>query len=171
MLTERLKEEMEEKSMVPQSQTGFRKGMEVIDNIYVLNFLVNRQLKRKGEMVVATFVDLKAVFDSVDRKVLLEAMKERGVREGLRSRIEEIYKETRSRVKVGGKIGEKLLDGKRSEAGMSNESIFIQSSFGGCGGDVEKGRMGRSETRRGKSLLFGICGCCCQKMRKGWHTC
>lgn len=37
---------------------------------------------------------------------------------------------------------------------MSNESVFIQSSFGGCGGDVEKGRMGRSETRRGKSLLF-----------------
>lgn len=47
MLTERLKEEMEEKSMVPQSQTGFRKGMEVIDNIYVLNFLVNRQLKKE----------------------------------------------------------------------------------------------------------------------------
>lgn len=111
--------------------------------------------------MVATFVNLKAVFDSVDRKVLLEAMKERGVREGLRSRIEEGYKETRSRVKVGGKIGEKLLDGKRSEAGMSNESVFIQSSFGGCGGDVEKGRMGRSEIRRGKSLLFGICGCYC----------
>jgi len=33
VLTERLKEEMEEKSMVPQNQTGFRKGMGVIDNI------------------------------------------------------------------------------------------------------------------------------------------
>lgn len=55
MLTERLKEEMEEKSMVPQSQTGFRKGMEVIDNIYVLNFLVNRQLKRKGGCDVCGF--------------------------------------------------------------------------------------------------------------------
>jgi len=35
-------------------------------------------------MVIAVFVDLKAAFDSVDRKVLFEAMKERGVREGLR---------------------------------------------------------------------------------------
>lgn len=61
MLIERLKEE---KNMVPQNQTDFRKRMGVIDNIYVLNFLVNRQLKRKSGMVMATFVDLKAAFDS-----------------------------------------------------------------------------------------------------------
>lgn len=41
MLTERLKEEMEEKNMVPQSQIGFRRGRGVMDNIYVLNFLIN----------------------------------------------------------------------------------------------------------------------------------
>src|SRR5580765_7698176 len=58
VLTERLKEEMEEKEMIPSGQTGFRKGMGVMDNIYVLNFLVNRQLGRKGGLVVATFVDL-----------------------------------------------------------------------------------------------------------------
>lgn len=54
---------------------------------------------------MATFVDLKAAFDSLDREVLMEAMRERGVREGLRNRIEEVYRETRNRVKVGGKIG------------------------------------------------------------------
>lgn len=32
--------------------------MEVTDNIYVMNFLVNRQLKRKGGMAVAVFVNL-----------------------------------------------------------------------------------------------------------------
>jgi len=42
---------------------------------------VNRQLKWKGGMVVATFMDLKAAFDSVDRVVLMEAMRGRGVRE------------------------------------------------------------------------------------------
>lgn len=48
MLVERLKAEIEGKGMAPPSQTGFRKGMGVIDNIYVLKYLVNRQLKRKG---------------------------------------------------------------------------------------------------------------------------
>lgn len=39
-------------------------------------------------------------------KVLFEAMKERGVREGLKSRIEEVYRQTRSKVRVREKIGE-----------------------------------------------------------------
>lgn len=74
--------------------------------MFVLNYLVNRQLERKGGMVVATFVDLKVAFDSVDREVLMESMKERGIREELRKRIEEVYRETKSRVRVGEKVGE-----------------------------------------------------------------
>lgn len=50
ILTERVKREIEEKEMLPPSQTGFREGMEVIDNIYVLNYLINRQIEgKKGE--------------------------------------------------------------------------------------------------------------------------
>lgn len=50
--------------------------MGTIDNIYVFNYLVNRQLGRKKGKLVAFFVDLKAAFDSVDRGVLVETMKE-----------------------------------------------------------------------------------------------
>lgn len=106
VLTERLKEEIEEKGMMSPCQTGFRKGMGVIDSVYVLNYLVNRQLGRKGGMVIATFIDSKAAFDSIDREKLMEALIERGVREGLRNRVEEVYRETRSRVRVGEKVGE-----------------------------------------------------------------
>lgn len=66
LLTEKLETEIEEKNIIPQNQTGFRKGMGVRDNIYVLNYIVNRQLVKKGGMVVAAFIDLKAAFDSVD---------------------------------------------------------------------------------------------------------
>jgi len=40
--------------------------------------------------MVAVFVDLKTAFDSMNRKRLMEAM--RGVREGLRERIEVIMR-------------------------------------------------------------------------------
>jgi len=50
------------------------------------------------------FVDLKAAFDSVDRGVLIEAMWERGIREGLVSRVEEVMRETRNRVRVEGEL-------------------------------------------------------------------
>jgi len=82
ILAERLNEEIEGKGSIPPNQTGFRRGMGTLDNIYVINYLINRQLERKGGKLVALFVDLKAAFDSVDRGVLLGTMRERGVREG-----------------------------------------------------------------------------------------
>lgn len=106
VLAERLREEIEEGGMIPQNQTGFRKGRGTIDNIYVLNYLVNRGISRKGGKVIAFFVDLKAAFDSVDRKNLIKALRERGVREGLVERIEEMLRETRSRVRLGSQLGE-----------------------------------------------------------------
>lgn len=55
--------------------------------------------------MVAMFIDLKAAFDSVDRGVLYSAMRERGIREELIERVKEVYRETKSRVKVGGELG------------------------------------------------------------------
>lgn len=101
MLTERLREEVEEKGLLPSSQMEFRKGLGTIHNIYVLNYLINKYINsRKGKMVVL-FVDLKAAFDSVDRRVFLEDMRKRDVREGLVKRCEEVLRETLCRVKVG----------------------------------------------------------------------
>lgn len=59
---------------------GFKKRL--IGNIYMLNYLINRQINRRSERLVVFFVHLRAAFDSVDREVLIEAMKERVVREG-----------------------------------------------------------------------------------------
>lgn len=108
VLTERLKENLEEKGVIPQNQTGFRKGMGTIDNIYVLNYIINRQLERRGRKMVTMFIDLKAGFDSIDRGVLIKAMEERGVRGGLIRRIEEVIRETKCRVRAAGEVGEEF---------------------------------------------------------------
>ena len=68
VLAERLREEVEGKKLLPPSQAGFRRGMGCIDNIYVLNHLINRQVTRKERRMVIFFIDLKAAFDSVDRE-------------------------------------------------------------------------------------------------------
>lgn len=51
VLTERIKKDCEEKRIIPQNETGFRKGMGIIDNIYVINYLVNKQLE-KGKKAI-----------------------------------------------------------------------------------------------------------------------
>lgn len=56
----------------------------------------------KGKSV-ALFVDFKAEFDSVNRKVLWTAMKEKGVDEVLIERMKEIFVKNKMRVKIGDK--------------------------------------------------------------------
>lgn len=66
VLAGRLRRKIENKGLLPPSQTGFRKGLGITDNLYVLNYLINRQVYgRKGKMVVL-FVDLKTAFDSMN---------------------------------------------------------------------------------------------------------
>lgn len=105
VLAERLRVETEEKSISPHNQTDFRKGMGMMDNVCILNYVINRQLAQKGGKVLVLFVDLKAVFDMIDREVLLESMRERGIREGLVKRMEKMLRETKSRVRVEEETG------------------------------------------------------------------
>lgn len=79
VLTERLRMECEEKKVIPQNQTGFRKGMGTMDNIYVINFLINKQLGKRKK-AVTLFVDIKAAFDSVDRRILYKTERKRSQR-------------------------------------------------------------------------------------------
>lgn len=51
--------------------------MSTINNIYVLNYLLNRQISRKGESLVLFFLDLEVAFDSMDRSKLIATMRER----------------------------------------------------------------------------------------------
>lgn len=69
VLAEKLRNEVEEGGMIPQNQTGFRKRVGAIDNIFVLNYAVNKQIRKKGEKLIALFIDLRDAFDSVDRGV------------------------------------------------------------------------------------------------------
>lgn len=109
VLAERLRKEVEEKGIMPRYQTGFRKGLGTMDNIYVLNYLINRELGRKKGRMVAFFIDLKAAFDSVDRKILIKIMRERGIREELIEQVVELLGETSCKVKVrGGVMGKRF---------------------------------------------------------------
>lgn len=76
-----------------------------MDHIYALNYLIKLG-KEKG--MFALFIDLKAAFDSMDRGILVAAMRERGVRDDLVDRVEELIRETKCRVRIGGQLGEEF---------------------------------------------------------------
>lgn len=104
-LNKKLTEEVEGK--LPQSQFGFRKNRGVVDAVYILNYVVNKELSKGGKMF-AFFADLKAAFDTVDRTIMNEMMIKAGTSEQLRRRVMETYEETRNVVKVGDAYSEEF---------------------------------------------------------------
>lgn len=105
ILANRLRKEIEKKKIVLESQAGFREGRRVVNNLYVINFVVERQLEKEGK-VIAAFIDLKAVFDLMDRE--RQDVKEVGISKRLRERIMEKYEETRSVIRIGESYGKRF---------------------------------------------------------------
>lgn len=46
----------------PHNQTGLRKEIGLVDNIFVFNYLTSRNLGRKREKLIAVFVYIKIAF-------------------------------------------------------------------------------------------------------------
>lgn len=82
--------------------------MGTIDNIYIISYLINRQLAKKGGRMAAFFVDLKTAFDLVDKGVLVKTIRERKIRAELVRRVEKALRETKSRVGVEDVAGEQF---------------------------------------------------------------
>lgn len=92
LLRQRLEEEIERKELLPESQRGFRKGRGVLDNVFVLSHMVQREKKDK---VYALFVDLRAAFDKVVKEKLWEVLEEKRIKEKIIRRVKMIYEETK----------------------------------------------------------------------------
>jgi len=87
-------------------------------------FIINRQLGR-GKGVTAMIVDLKAAFDSIDRRVLVESMEERGIRRGLVKKVKEVLRETKSRVRIGEEMGESFWTGRGLRQGCPLSPLLL----------------------------------------------
>ena len=142
VLAERLRKEIEEKGALPPNQTGFRKGVGTMDNICVLNYLINRQLAKKGGKMLVLFVDMKAAFDSVDREVLARSMRKAGIREGLVKRCVEVLRETKSKMRVGEKEGESFWTSKGVRQGCPLSPILFTMLLADMEEEMKKGRWG-----------------------------
>ncbi|CAH8619115.1 unnamed protein product [Schistosoma guineensis] len=90
-----------------ENQAGFRPARDCIDQIFTLRqVLEHRHTFRRPTIVV--FLDLKAAFDSVDRKVLWECLSLKGVPKKYINLIKALYSNTTGRVRAYGELSSEL---------------------------------------------------------------
>ncbi|XP_076398391.1 uncharacterized protein LOC105664282 [Megachile rotundata] len=93
-LKEKLETELKTKYIIPETQAEFKSANGTVDNIFILDFIIKRELKKECGSVYAFFVKLTEAFDTVDRGELERMLETNGISDTLRTRIRDIYKET-----------------------------------------------------------------------------
>lgn len=68
-----------------------------MDNIYMLNYVANKQISRKKGNMVALFADIRAAFDSVERGILIGMIRKKGTNKESGGNIEGNKEQNKSR--------------------------------------------------------------------------
>ena len=93
---------------LPESQAGFRADYGTTDDIFALAVLMDHAID-EGSLLVSTFIDYVAAFDSVSHHFLDEAMAEAGGSDKCRSVFRAIYQKAAAVVRVRTSGGEEAL--------------------------------------------------------------
>ncbi|XP_032685325.1 uncharacterized protein LOC116850785 [Odontomachus brunneus] len=147
-------EEWNKGIIVPIMKKGEGINVEEYRGVLLTTALYKRQVSKPGGKIVALFVDLRAAFDSVDRETLVKSIRDRGVREGLVVRCEDVLREVRNRVRVGENLGECFWTGRGVRQGCPLSPML----FNLLTADLEQElRGGRWEgVRLGEGNIFSL---------------
>lgn len=90
--------------------------MGTIDQIFVLNYLINKRVAERSRRMVVMFIDTKVAFDSVDRNILVERMRKRGSEREAGDEMRGDSERDGEQSEGKGGRGRQVLDGQRVEA-------------------------------------------------------
>lgn len=97
----KLEKQLEGEKMLEETQQGFRKKRGTMNAIFLVKKAVEKEIGREAGKVFAFFADLKVAFDTIGKEEIKRMMEKKGIKGRQENRILEIYKETRSRVRIG----------------------------------------------------------------------
>ena len=102
---------------IDEMQCGFMYGHGTTDAIFIVHQLQEKHLAANKPLYMA-FVDLEKAFDRVPRDVIWWAMRKLGIDEWLVRVVQSMYKDVRSRVRVGDGYSEEFGVGSGCSSGL-----------------------------------------------------
>ena len=159
IINNRLYTWMENNMKICEEQAGFRRQFSTTDHIYTLYSMVNNRLhgQKRGKLYVA-FIDFKKAFDTVNREVLWESMKEEGISTKMIKMVKGIYNIVTATVRYGNKYSDDINCPLGVKQGCLLPPILFSILINKVARKIaEKGRAGYQFITGGKeifSLLF-----------------
>ena len=100
ILSKRLNSWCEANNVIGEEQAGFRRSRSTIDNIFCLQTIVQKYLRKKGGRLYATFVDFEKAFDRVNRKILWDKLNSQHVSSKMIKMLKSMYASVQACVKT-----------------------------------------------------------------------
>ena len=107
ILNNRFMGHMEKHQYFSETQNGFRKHRSTIEHVFTLTNLI-KYCKIKKTKCYVCFVDFSKAFDSVDRLILLDRLKNLGINGKFLEMYKASYTDTSYKIKLNGKLSEKI---------------------------------------------------------------
>jgi len=129
ILRKRLEKEMEEKELMGETQTGYRKGKETLEAIYIVKTAMEEEVKKEKGEIYLFFADMKGDFDKIRREKLWELMEKNEISSKLRDKIREIYNGTAFKIRIDEKLSEEINTKKGVRQGCPLSTALFNLAF------------------------------------------
>ena len=87
---------------VSENQGGFKPGYSTVDNAFIIKYLTHRMLKQKRGKLYIAFIDFQKCFDTIDRTLLWNILKEKGIKGNLFNSLRSMYSSVKSCIRCNG---------------------------------------------------------------------
>ena len=107
LMKNEMEEHIETNDEQTETQAGFTKGGRMEDNIFILQYCIERSFKNKKGLVVVA-VDFSKAYDSIKREELIKVMMDYKMHPDVIQSVADVYREDTTVIDLGYEINEEL---------------------------------------------------------------